>query len=106
MRDSIITSHDPIREHPLSSPVLKAEISARPRTFPQRLAQPISFLLLAGMTTLWSDLHKHTGYGMGGSLREPYARYCTEGTEGEIQTRRFFDGAVTLCRKFSDLHFS
>ncbi|GFU63890.1 hypothetical protein TNCV_398541 [Trichonephila clavipes] len=33
------------------------------RTFPQRLAQPISFLLLASMTILWSDLHKHTGYG-------------------------------------------
>ncbi|GFV28854.1 hypothetical protein TNCV_4716741, partial [Trichonephila clavipes] len=33
-------------ETPTSSPSGK-QISARPRTFPQRLAQPISFLLLA-----------------------------------------------------------
>ncbi|GFX11317.1 hypothetical protein TNCV_2803801 [Trichonephila clavipes] len=30
----------------------------------QRLARPISILLHASMITLWSDLHKHTGYGM------------------------------------------
>ncbi|GFV46895.1 hypothetical protein TNCV_1270131, partial [Trichonephila clavipes] len=28
----------------------------------QRLAQLISFLLLASMTIIWSDQHKYTGY--------------------------------------------
>ncbi|GFX21900.1 hypothetical protein TNCV_2311781 [Trichonephila clavipes] len=53
-------------------------------TFPQRLAQPISFLLLASMTIIWSDQHKYTGYGMEARFASHMPSNCTEGTEGHI----------------------
>ncbi|GFV10516.1 hypothetical protein TNCV_4375961 [Trichonephila clavipes] len=43
---------------PTQLSVLKADLR-KTQDISQRLAQPISFLLLASMTTLWSDLHKH-----------------------------------------------
>ncbi|GFV74235.1 hypothetical protein TNCV_2312331 [Trichonephila clavipes] len=80
MRDSIITSHDPIREHPLSS-LPRKQISVRPRKYPQRLARPISSLLHASMTIKQFVQHLLTGYGMEARFASHMPSNCTEGTE-------------------------
>ncbi|GFW43103.1 transposable element Tcb1 transposase [Trichonephila clavipes] len=56
-------------------------------SFSIRLALPISILLHASMITLWSDLHKHTGYGMEARFASHMPSNCTEGTELEVSEK-------------------
>ncbi|GFX83046.1 hypothetical protein TNCV_5001941 [Trichonephila clavipes] len=86
-------SHPPLpplkRLIPLRSfPISKVLTLKSARTFPQRLAQPISFLLLASMTIIWSDQHKYTGYGMEARFASHMPSNCTEGTEGTDEGER------------------
>ncbi|GFT53699.1 hypothetical protein TNCV_2503901 [Trichonephila clavipes] len=83
MRVSIITSHDPIREHSLSS-VMKADLRMTQDISSTIGSRPISFLLHASMIILWSDQHIHTGYGMEARFASHMPSNCTVGT-----TKRF-----------------
>ncbi|GFW54502.1 probable RNA-directed DNA polymerase from transposon X-element [Trichonephila clavipes] len=90
-RHSFRTLHPPLLKRliPLRLfPTLKVLMLKSTRTFPQRLARPISIQLHASMITLWSDLHKHTGYGMEARFASHMPRNCTEGTE---ENHYYFD---------------
>ncbi|GFX94853.1 hypothetical protein TNCV_2379261 [Trichonephila clavipes] len=56
----------------------------------------LSFLLLASMTILWSDLHKHTGYGMEARFASHMPSYCTEGLDSALYKMFMWKFPTTL----------
>ncbi|GFV31062.1 hypothetical protein TNCV_4813951 [Trichonephila clavipes] len=79
MRVTIITHRDPIRERPLSSHP-RFQFSSSTMNFPQRLARPISYLLLTSMITFTVVPHLHTGYGTEARFASHMLNYYTVGT--------------------------
>ncbi|GFV10486.1 hypothetical protein TNCV_1951351 [Trichonephila clavipes] len=88
MRVNILTRHDPIREHSLSSQSRFLK-SAWTMNVPQRLARPISCLLLTSMIISQVVQHLLTGYKIEARFAShmPVGKQALFSKTGEIPRR-------------------